>query len=334
MKISLATKLVGFIIVFILLIETICYFNNKTLHELLYPKDYEVDFNEEKYYPTENIGEYKETVKKGYEIMKKTKLVVGGLFRNSSDIFDKFKKRMNKLKELFEDVQIVLFENDSTDNSRVLLLDWEKESPNVHVIKCKENDYCLLKKSAAISHGALSENRIKKMTEYRNIVKHYVDANFSSYDYFMVIDTDARGAFSINGLAYSFGNKTQWDMIGAYGVFGLTLTFSSLMYYDYMALFENYTKYFLFGNLSQVIAVNTINKNSDLLKVNQAFGGLAIYKMSSIKNVDYTPKDNKYICEHISLNNNMRDNGHDKFYINPKLIFLVGKQGPDLLFLY
>jgi hypothetical protein len=68
--------------------------------------------------------------------------------------------------------------------------------------------------------------------------------------------------------------------------------------------------------------------------VNQAFGGLAIYKMSSIKNCNYTPHDNNYICEHTIFTNNMKRNGYSNFYINPKLIFLVGKQGPDNLIWY
>jgi len=39
----------------------------------------------------------------------------------------------------FADVQIVIFENDSIDNSRILLLNWEKEQNNIHIIRCKEN---------------------------------------------------------------------------------------------------------------------------------------------------------------------------------------------------
>ena len=53
--------------------------------------------------------------------------------------------------------------------------------------------------------------------------------------------------------------------------------------------------------------------------------------MASIKNVDYIPHDNNYICEHIIFNNNMRIKGFSKFYVNPKLVFLVGKQGANYL---
>lgn len=328
----------------ILLLQLFCFFNNKCFHEILNPNDYNAIFNEEKYMPTQNIEQYNKVVDNGYKIMKTKKIVIGGLYQNSSNVFDKFKERMNSLKNLFEDVQIVIFENDSTDNSRLLLLNWEKEQNNVHIIKCEENNFCLLKQSSAIEHGSFSENRMKKMSRYRNIVKKYVDNNFNDYDYFMVIDTDARGGFSLNGLAYSFGINNNWDMISAYGSTGIVLTLGNLLYYDYIALINNISfdsndYIVLINNLSfdiieEMIKINSITHNDDLIPVNNAFGGLTIYKMSSIQNVDYTPHDNNYICEHTVFTNNMKMNGYNKFYINPKLIFLVGKQGPNYLFFY
>lgn len=323
-----------YFIYFILIIITLqlyCFYNNKSLHEILYPNDYKIIFNENKYKPTQNIIEYNKIVKRGYEIMKTKKIVIGGLFYNSSKVFNKFKNRMNYLQNYFKDIQIVIFENDSIDNSRILLLNWEKQQKNINIIKCKENNFCLLNKKKAISHGIFSNCRMKKMSQYRNIVKKYVDDNFSNYDYFIVIDTDARGAFSLDGLAYSFGINTEWDVMSAYGSVGIVLTLGNLIYHDYIAYLDNYIS---IESLKKIIAINLTNKNDDIIKVNEAFGGLSIYKMSSIKNSDYTPHDNNYICEHTIFTNNMKMNGYNKFYINPKLIFLMGKQGPDYLFFY
>jgi hypothetical protein len=171
---------------------------------------------------------------------------------------------------------------------------------------------------------------MKKMSTYRNVIKKYVDVNFSDYDYFMVIDTDASGGFSLNGLAYSFGINNNWDMMSAYGLTGLVLTLGKLVYHDYIALCNDIS----YNSIKDSIKINLINKNDGLIPVDNAFGGLTIYKMSSIKNVDYTPHDDKYICEHTIFSNNMKMNGYNKFYINPKLVFLVGKQGDSYLFFY
>lgn len=323
-------KIIILIILLIIILEIYCYNKNKSFHEILYPNDYNIIFNEEKYKPTNDLDNYYKIVNNGYNIMKTKKIVIGGLFKDSAHIFNKFKNKINNLSNYFIDIQIVIFENDSTDNSRILLLNWEKEQNNVHIIKCIENNFCLLNNKSAIKHGILSENRMKKMIKYRNIIKKYIDDNFSDYDYFMNIDTDTKGSFSMNGLAYSFGTDTEWDIISAYGIAGIVLTGSKLLYYDYIAYLNNFISFNSFKNF---ININSI-KNTGLFKVDHAFGGLSIYKMSSIKNADYTPLDKKYICEHTIFSNNIKKNGYNNFYINTYLIFLVGKQGPEYFFFY
>lgn len=322
-----------FLLIFIIIIFSLqiyCCSLNKCFHELLYPNDYIV-FNEYKYLPTKNLHSYLNIVNRGYNIMKQKKLVIGGLFQNSSKVFYNFKTNVNKLANYFDLIQVVIFENDSIDNSRTLLLNWEKEQNNIHIIKCKENNFCLLNNKTAIDHGITSNNRMIKMSKYRNIVKFYVDKHFTNYDYFMVIDTDARGGFSLNGLAYSFGINSHWDMISAYGVSGPVLSFGYLPYHDYIALCNNIFSFELIFNF---IFINSINSNYDLIPVKHAFGGLSIYNMNSIRSVDYTPLDNIYMCEHTIFTNNMINNGFNKLFINPKLLFLMGKQGANFIFFF
>jgi len=57
-----------------------------------------------------------------------------------------------------------------------------------------------------------------------------------------------------------------------------------------------------------------------------AFNGLAIYKMSSILDSRYiiAPKS----CGHVGLDDNMRQNNHDKLFINPSMLLYAGMQGP------
>jgi len=318
------------IVLIIIILQLKCKKENKCFHELLYPDDYNVEFNEKKYRKYDKKENYKKILLDGFKIMKTKKIVVGALFKDSAYVFSKFRKRMENLKKYFNDVKIVIFENDSKDNSRVLLLNWEIEDKDFHMIKCKENDFCLLKNVSAISHGTFSANRMKKMSEYRNYLKKYVDENFSNYDYFMMIDSDAHGPFSIEGLAYSFGKNLDWDMMSAYGSTGLVLTAGQLIYHDYIAYLKNYNT---LTEFKKAININFKNYN-DFILVDNAFGGLTIYKMSSIKDVDYTPKNGKYICEHTIFTNNMKAKGFNKFYINPKLIFLMGKQGADILPFY
>jgi hypothetical protein len=136
---------------------------------------------------------------------------------------------------------------------------------------------------------------------------------------------------SINGLAHSFSMQQtlNWDMISSNGRIGIIASLGSYKYYDFLSIY-NYDKSFYHNMINLAnISLKLDNINNNPIKVSNAFGGFAIYKMSSIKNVSYIPTDGKYICEHTMFTNNMKLNGHSNFYIDPKLIFLVGKQGPD-----
>jgi hypothetical protein len=141
-------------------IQLYCFLNKKSFHEVLNPKvDNELELREIENNNSVNLKDYE----KGFEIMKKTKIIIGGLFKDSGKKFDLFKKRMNNLSKYFKDLQIVIFENDSSDNSRILLLDWEKKQPNVHIIKLVDNEFCLLKNNSAVTYGEFSDKRMRLM---------------------------------------------------------------------------------------------------------------------------------------------------------------------------
>ena len=315
----------------ILIIEFYCFLKKQSFNEITNPNFYnKLNLKLVEFEP-KRTKKYLKSLNQGYKIMKNTRIVIGGLFKDSAYKFLLFKKRINNLSRYFKDLQVVIFENDSSDNSRILLLEWEKNQSNIHIIKLPDNEYCLLKNKLAVKYGTTSVKRMRLMSEYRNYVKNYVDMYYSDFDYFGMIDTDTAGPFNINGLAHSFSTQSllNWDMISSNGKIGSIKTLGLLIYYDFLSIYDHdkdpYNNIIIISNL--LLKLNSVE--NDPIKVENAFGGFAIYKMSSIKNVNYTPIDGKYICEHTILTNNMKLNGFSNFYIDPKLIYLVGAQGPD-----
>lgn len=65
----------------------------------------------------------------------------------------------------------------------------------------------------------------------------------------------------------------------------------------------------------------TLPSDSELIEVESAFGGLAIYPRASLLKAEYSGllSDGREICEHISLNLRIRQNGF-KIVVNPSLI--------------
>jgi hypothetical protein len=315
----------------------------KTFYELTNKQDFDIDFNENKFLPIKNIDRYWYLVNKGYERMKQTDIVIGGLFMNSSGIFDKFKARIENMSNLFKSLKCVFFENDSTDNSRILLLDWEEQNPNIHIIKCEENNYCLLKSSKAIKDGQFSETRMIKMAKYRNILLNYIKKNFTHTPFVGFIDTDIKGGISFDGIAHSFGIEPElkWDMCSAFGMTGLILTLNRLIYYDFIALKTSDYAPNKVNNMNYIEAIklyfkyiHNLKRGDEPVLVQSAFCGFALYKMDSIRNSDYTPIDNNYLCEHIIFHDNMIRNGFDKIYINPNMLLFAGKQGSNTIPFY
>jgi hypothetical protein len=62
-----------------------------------------------------------------------------------------------------------------------------------------------------------------------------------------------------------------------------------------------------------------------LVLVDSAYGGMAIYKWSSIKGIYYScllNDDQRVQCksEHVGLHQKMIENGHGKIFINPSMV--------------
>lgn len=284
----------------------------------------------------ENCYEYYNTIYTGIERMKNYRVVFCGLCHNIEKKIPDLIKRVERTGSMFKDYSMVIFENDSTDNTRNLLNKWCINNNKVKLVPCDTDINCKLKRARAINKGVISENRMKYMSEYRDNLFNYVRAYYHDYDYIISFDLDIKGPWMNEGFAHTFGINTEWDGIFAYGLTSTFLTLNKPIYYDLLAYADDNIKTFHDKNIKDVI-INPLKiayklsnlKNKNLIPVKSAFAGVGIYKMKILKNsnINYIPKDGKYICEHVIFHNNMRDNGYDKLYINPYLVILVGGQG-------
>ena len=106
----------------------------------------------------------------GKNFIRDKKIVIGLLTKNSEYHIPNMKIKLELIGSLFKNYKIVLFENDSTDNTRYHLKKWEKHNSNVHLIKCENNPECKFNWKDAKLSGLLSTERMDKMRYMRNIV--------------------------------------------------------------------------------------------------------------------------------------------------------------------
>lgn len=316
----------------ILIIETFCRKRDKSLLEVLHPEWFAdvTRFPEHAFQCNTNCEVYDAVVRTGFEKMKTTRIVFAGLCINIEQNVPLLIQRLEYLGSWFADYKVVIFENDSSDNTRYLLLDWQKKNPRVHILECPEDAMCKLKKASAVQDGTMSSGRMRKMVDYRNRVLRHIKETSSDFDCVMLLDLDIRGPISLRGLASSFGTYNAWDSVSAFGLNGISFTGGNPVYYDLIA-YKDATLDFNTNLLHGLFILNKMlytKRGGYLIPVSSGFAGVALYKMEVIRaDVNYTPQDNQYVCEHIIFHANMKHAGFTRIFINPNMMVLVGPQG-------
>lgn len=323
--------------------------NCKTWHQRRYPEFYGVDIAvEDVPFSDGEKHRLRREARDGRLKMKSKTVVICGLCRNIGIKLPMMRKRLEHTGEMFKNYHIVLFENDSEDDTRKQIENWVLENNSVHLIACPEDEKCRLNVKKLYDVGSLSETRITKMAGFRNRYLQVVKQKFaSSCDIMMVVDMDISGAWCNDALAANFCDQriSTWDAVFANGRMPIVGTFGEATFmYDGLAFQaheaecpkdEHLPKTQTHRNLH--IAQKLINFNltgrrhiatdelSPILTCS-AFNGIGVYKMYAIDCSDDVKYGGTY-CEHLYLHNQMCKHGFNRLFIDPAFLLFVGYQG-------
>jgi len=214
--------------------------------------------------------------------------------------------------ELFSNAKLVVYENNSKDNTKSLLQVFSNRE-NVVIIS-EDIDYETIKKNSRIwaykeITGSDHPCRIEQICNARNrIIKEINKSKYDDYTYIIWIDLDSRG-WDLTGIQDSFLKKEHWDVVFANGLD------NSKKYYDMYALRKEDENVFgpeLMGDIFWYQLGKkhfSISPEEDrIIPVYSAFGGIGIYKKKIFR-------DNHYDC---IVNDDVKE-----FYEN--LLFHKGK---------
>jgi len=231
---------------------------------------------------------------------------------------------IEQLRANFKSSIVIIFENDSKDNTKQVLKEWSEKSSNV-IIEC--NDFATKTIPDSTPNGAnkyYSHPRISKMVEYRNRYLNKLEETNFNPDFVIVVDLDVSKIY-LEGILQSFEIAEQWDVICANGV--STSPKFKRRYHDTFALVElgkentPQTEESIINNSNRW---NFMENGQPLIPVYSAYGGLSIYKYDAIKNLRYRVINNKdsrveVRCEHFSFCHDIREKGFNRIFINPGL---------------
>lgn len=253
------------------------------------------------------------------EKMKTYSVIICGCCRNNAQHIAKTMAIMNAIGAQFRDYRIVIYENDSMDNTRQIL----RENANS-------------KTDLILEDGVNIARRTERIAHCRNKILDYIFTEYDvgEYEYMLMLDMD--DIISSGELVHTLHTcflykQDQWDAMFAN---------CSDKYYDIYALRKN--KYltvccwnvannFMKSGMSYDTAYNECIERflvnyptgGELIPVLSAFGGAGLYKRSSIMDARYIGVEPAHldtlICEHVPFHKAMVDRGC-KLYINPKLL--------------
>lgn len=287
----------------------------------------------------ESRGEFQSQIARGFEHMKQSKVLICGLVRNVEKNVPLIIRRVEEMVKHFGDYRVLIVENNSSDRTRELLLEWNKVNPKVLILGCGRNSpgtcHISFAKVPTTAH-IVSRGRISKMTHLRNIYLDELKSMWNSGefrpDYTMMWDLDVVGSAYVDGVAHTMGYYADPDFrertssVCANGMYdwGIIKT-----YYDTYAHLDKNETFDMVRFIARdhfLNAFKNYKRGEPLKEVNACFSGLTIYNTSHLLppevRYDMDPDEDVHIeCEHVRLSEKLPG----KKWVNPSMIHLVMK---------
>lgn len=248
----------------------------------------------------------------GYRAMQRQRVVLAGLARDVAPILPTTIARVERQGEMFGDYRVVIFENDSADETPDLLQDWADRNPRVTVVSEKLND--------PVNQPTRCLDRASRMAHYRTQCQQVIASQFPTFDHVILIDTDLCGGWSYDGVAHTFA-QGDWDFVGANGLIyrRYWLCPNRVVQYDAWAYREDE----LFTPLStKHVNHLSFRRGDSLHPVFSCFGGVGIYRMTAYLAGRYDGSD----VEHVTFHQVLHRQGFTRTFLNPSLIALYGRK--------
>lgn len=255
-------------------------------------------------------------------------IIICSIVRNAARGLRQNIPTMKWLVRHFNSYKVVVFENDSTDNTKHLLQKWHDSDPeNVHVFMKDLHVAPTIPTECTSTFGpGYSHERISKMVDYRNQYMDYVSAQGWTADYLMVIDLDV-GHISRRGMLSCFNQPFEWDAITAFG-WGLDLNLKIIYIDNYPAVLpsdQHLSRTKRYHSYMTHYCAEQRKLSKTPFPMFSAYGGAAIYKFDRVAHLRYQLLYNKddfveCLCEHETLHIQMDAEGHNLTYVNPRFM--------------
>jgi len=255
------------------------------------------------------------------------KVVICGCTKNSEQYIEKHLELLYGLGSIFEKCNIIVYENDSEDETKEKLKSFKRTHTSFEFISENGIANKLKHRPLIIAHS-------------RNTLMKYIDERYNNYDMIIMVDLDkVICKFNINVITNTLDHYKydSWDVLTGncdgkyYDIWALRICQDMWDIRIHQSLWKNgpidydcwlpetgdkNPQYFVYDNQVH------IPTDYPLIPVNSAFNGIGIYKMKAVKNCRYSAIDDKGIitCEHVSFHKKIKELNNGRIFICPKLL--------------
>lgn len=212
------------------------------------------------------------------------KVIVCGVCRDVVQRLPYVIKVMEKIGDLFSDYRIIVYENNSCDNTPLLLKRWESKNTKVRAI----SEY--LEKNTLETMFVNYPKKTEPISRARNIVLNTaLSEQYQDFAYLIWLDMDFHFEPSYEGIKEVFTSKCEWDAVFAYGI-----DKNTRRYWDWYAFRDRQCPLGpeLIGDYWWSLPYHffsvQLDENDNWYPVYSAFSGCGIYKKSSLEGCQYS----------------------------------------------
>lgn len=208
------------------------------------------------------------------------KVLICGICRNIEKAIPNTLQSIQELGSRFLDYRVIIYENNSTDQTKSLLLEWAKTEPRAIFIAEQLSCRQFIKESCM-----KIKNRYEKIARARNIVLDVaMKPAYDDFKYVVWADLDFLEPWDVESIVETILHPQQeWDAVLSYGAYDLFALRSPEWPIGFELIGAHY-----WTHLDELRQQFILDPNDPWKKVYSAFGGVGVYKRESMRGCRYS----------------------------------------------
>ncbi len=220
---------------------------------------------------------------------EKGKILICGVCKNVAHTLPSVMKTMTLCGEAYDDYRIIIYENNSSDDTKKLLKEWKMNNPKV--ILFSENLNLIDLKSHCPS-GIIHREEILAMAR-NQVLNEAMKKEYNDFDFLLMTDMDFISPWDVSAVvATTSRNEIEWDGVFANGIVGDGIFYDR---YAYRSPKQPIGPECLGDWWWKEPRSLSLSIDAEWEPVYSAFNGLAIYKRDSLTGASYSGTVNREV---------------------------------------